>query len=87
MYTQQAIIFTKDNAQLIADQLTYYTAKDLLSDYDHMFTMNRNLVLVRDVMDDGTKLLSHVVATSMFFANAKPVSPLTDDTFTDVVQL
>lgn len=87
MLTQQAIIFTKDNASLIADSLIEYTAQQLLDDYDHLFTMNRNLVLVRSLFDDGSAVLSHVVATSMFEANARPVSPLTHDSWTDVIQL
>jgi hypothetical protein len=85
---QQAIIFTKDNASLITDNLIDYTDPYvLLAEYDHLFTMNRNLILVRSVMADGQAVLSYVVATSMFNANAKPVAPLTDTHFTDVVQL
>lgn len=84
---QQAIIFTKDNASFIADSLIDFTAQELLDEYDHMFNPNRGIVLVKSVMDDGIAVLSHVVTTSMFFANAKPVHMLTDTYFTDVVQL
>jgi len=86
MYKQQAIIFTKDNANLIADSLSFYTAKDLLDDYGYMLKPGTVLILVRDVMDDGTKLVSHVVTMSMFLANAK-AETLSDSDFNDVTQL
>lgn len=87
MYKQQAIIFTKDNAELIAKLTNLYTAKDLLDDYGYMFNeKNTSLVLVADVMDSGEVLVSHVVTHSMFNANA--TAPLlTDVAFHDVTQL
>ena len=81
----QAIIFTQDNAQHIADQLKYYTAQELLDDYGYMFENNMTIVLVREFLD-GMPLLSHVVTESMFLANADTLNVLTDHTFTKVVQ-
>jgi hypothetical protein len=86
MYKQEAIIFTKDNAELIAGQLAYTTAQDLLDDHDYLFQPGTVLVLVRDVFDDGLTLLSHVVTMSMFLANAT-ASELSDSTFNSVTQL
>ena len=66
----QAIIFTQNNASLIADSLIdYTTAQDLLDAYDSMFANNTKLVLARDVLSDGQSVVSYVVTESMFRAN------------------
>jgi hypothetical protein len=87
MLTQLAIIFTKNNADLIAASLSDYTAQELLDEYDYMLKEFNNLVLVRSDFGDGASVLSHVVTTSMFYANAEPLTMLTDYHFTEVVQL
>jgi hypothetical protein len=84
---QQAIIFMKDNASLIADQLIDYTnPEDLLNDYGYMLNPSNVIILVRSVFEDGVAVLSHVVTMSMFLANAT-ASALSDTEFNDVTQL
>jgi len=86
MLKQQAIIFTKDNANLIADQVSYTTAEELMDDYGYMFQTGTVLVLVRNIFDDGVAIVSHVVRMSMFLANAT-AETLSDTDFNDVTQL
>jgi hypothetical protein len=84
---QQAIIFTENNAALIADTLVDYTTPEaLLDDYGYMLLPGTTNVLVRSVFEDGTAVVSHVVRKSMFFANAYPAELLNDKTFVRVVQ-
>lgn len=83
---QQAIIFTKDNASLIADLVDHTTPEELLEDYGYMLNPSTMIILVRSLFDDGVSVVSHVVTMSMFFANAT-ASTLSDTEFNDVTQL
>jgi hypothetical protein len=83
---QQAILFTKNNADLIADQLSYTTAQDLLDEYEALLDKFETLVLVRDMLDNGVTPLSHVVTISMFYANAT-ATRLAENYFEYVTQL
>lgn len=87
MLTQQAIIFTKDNASLIADLVDYTTSEELLNDYGYMLQPGTTNVLVRSVFEDGTVIVSHVVRQSMFYANAMTTEELGDQKFVKVTQL
>lgn len=80
---QEAILFNRNNAHLVAANLNDYTADELLEEYDWMFTMHTQLVLVRDVQADGFSSVSCVVTEDMFQTNApKPTPTLNAETFT-----
>ena len=82
---QDAILFTKDNAEMIAAHLTdYQSAEMLLEDYGHMFNSTHDaLVLARDIPSNGQPVLSYVIFRSYFEVN-NPAVQLNDKTFTVV---
>lgn len=80
---QEAIIFTRDNADTIAARLIEYTAEELIDEYKWMLKDNPALVLARDVLDDGVGVLSYVVTRDMFERN-NPGIQLTAGHFTHV---
>lgn len=78
---QDAILFTKDNADMIVAHLTdYRTVDDLLEDYNYMFETHDVLVLGRDTNSHDFANVSYVVTQSMFKAN-QPNIQLNDQTF------
>lgn len=83
---QEAIIFTKDNAEFITNTLIDYTDPAvLLAEYEYMFAKNTTLVLAKDTMRDGQSCLSYVLSMSYFRAN-NPDIQLNDQTFTKVYE-
>lgn len=81
---QHAIIFNKDNAEVVADSLTIESASDLLEEHGWYLDKWTNLVLCKDVLEDGFAATSYVVTYSMFEANTMPVANLNDKTYTFV---
>jgi hypothetical protein len=84
---QQAIRVTRDNVSAIADSLIDYSAQDILDDCNYMLERSINVILVRFIHEPGVHTVSHIVSESMFYANARPVAELNDQTFVTVEQL
>ena len=80
---QEAIIFTRLNADLIAAQLDDYTGPELLEEYKYMLEDHHILVLARDVLASGFACISYVVTREMFETN-NPNKMLTTERFTHV---
>lgn len=81
---QDAIIFTRLNADQIAASLTTpYTKEELLEEYEWMLDRHHILVLARDVLDDGFAAISYVVVREMFERNYPDIK-LTTERFTHV---
>lgn len=81
---QDAIIFTRINAAKIAAELEDFNTEEmLLEEYKWMLKDHHILVLTRDILADGTPLLSYVVTRQMFETN-NPGIELTTEHFTFV---
>lgn len=80
---QEAILFTRINAEAIAASLTGVTAQDLLEDHSWELETFHVAVLARDVLDSGFASVSYVVSLQMFEAN-NPGIQLTTEHFTHV---
>lgn len=83
---QLAIAFNKNNADIVAAGLDDFSASELLEEYDWMLNTHTNLVLCKNVLDDGYSLLSYVVTVDMFEKNAGTIHAVTlnDKTYTFV---
>lgn len=80
---QEAILFTKQNAEMIVEHLSDgTTVEDLLQDYGYLFETSETLVLGMDVLYDGFSCVSYVVHPSYYEANND--AELNDKTFTKV---
>lgn len=84
---QQAIIVTRDNVNDLADSLIDYSAQNILDEAEPLWNNHHVPILVREVVEPGVHVVSHIVSLSMFLANAKPADTLSDSTFVTVVQL
>jgi hypothetical protein len=83
-----AIVFTRENASIIADSLIEYTAQELLDEYDYMLSNPdiKTVVLGRNTMSDGISMVSYVV-TGRSFRENNPGIELNDHTFTTVYEI
>jgi hypothetical protein len=81
---QDAIVLTSTNVSEIVTQLFEYTdTQEFLQDYGHMMLAHSDVVLTRDVLDNGTAMVSYVVTRQMFDRN-NPDIAINDKTFTYV---
>lgn len=81
---QEAILFTRDNADIVAAKLDdFNTAEMLTEEYKWMLDRYPTLVLCRDILIDRSSLLSYVVVPGMFEKNWPDIT-LNDKTFTFV---
>ena len=80
---QDAILFTRINAAMIAETLTNYTTQDLLEDYGYELEAHHVVVLARDVQDGGFVSVSYIVTPEMFETN-NPGIKLSTEHFTFV---